>query len=425
MAKFRGGVGFAAAGAFACLFLNGMAARADEGFTFSGFGSVGVVHENARDVGFTRYITQPQAESNDTSWLTDSLLGLQANYAISPQFEAVAQLVVRDQKYANLNRSLEWAYLKWRPDTNLDLRFGRVGADAFMLSDYRHVGFAQLWARPPGEFYGWIPLFSLNGADASYRFRTGDTYWQLKGQLGNSKSQLPTGADTTYAFEADKVRNLSLRAEQGPWQFMTAITALRVGSEAVPSELNDWLGFIGGAPFVPGAIRNEAQGLNKGLWTDGANVRYLMFGGAYQDGTWQLQGEIAKISSDSDMLPTGVSGYISAGRRFGSLTPYAVLSTFRSDRSATTGKNDWSGLGADAVMLQNAAVAASNSLHIDQNGLALGLRWDINSRTALKLQWDHKQVEARSYGLWQIDNTRHGDRDRSINIFSAVLDFTF
>lgn len=425
MAKFKGGLRSAAVGVCACLLLNGMAAHADEGFTFSGFGSLGGVHENAPDAGFTRYPTQPQAENNNTSLLTDSLLGLQANYALTPQWEAVAQLVIRDQKHTSVNRSLEWAYLKWRPDTNVDLRFGRVGADAFMLSDYRHVGFAQLWARPPGEFYGWIPIFSINGGDASYRFRSGDTYWQLKGQLGSSKSQLPTGPDTTYAFEADRYRNLSLRAEQGPWQFMTAITMLRVGSEAVPATLNTNLNQIAGSPFAPAAIRNEARQLNQGLWIKGADVRYLTLGGAYQDGTWQIQGEIAKITSDSKLTPTGLSGYISAGRRFGSITPYAVLSAFRSDRSDTLAGNNWSALGASAVTVQTAAVAAYNSYRIDQTGLALGVRWDINSRTALKLQWDRKDINARGYGLWQMDNTRYGSSDSTVNIFSAVLDFTF
>lgn len=424
MARHRGRVTSAIAGFFACLALYGSPVRA-EGFTFSGFGSAGIVHENARDMGFTRYITQPQPENNDTSYLTDTLLGLQVNYAISPQLEAVGQLVLRDQKYGNFNRSLEWAYLKWQPDTNVDLRFGRVGADTFMLSDYRHVGFAQLWARPPGEFYGWIPIFSINGADASYRFRTGNTYWQLKGQLGNSKSQLPTGPDTNYSFEADKFRSLSLRAENGPWQFMTAITALRVGSEAVPSLVTNWLTTIGGMGFIPPAIRSEARELNKGLWTEGADVRYLTFGGSYQEGPWQVQAEIAKVRSDSPVLPAGLSAYIVAGRRFGSVTPYAVLSTFRSDDAATGAQADWSALGPDAVTLQNAAIGAHNSNRIDQNGVALGMRWDINSRTALKLQWDRKEIEANGYGLWQINNIRNGDRDRTVNIFSAVLDFTF
>ena len=424
MASDRNFVTTAIAGFFVCLALFTLPAQA-EGFTFSGFGSVGVSHDNARDLGFTRYLTQPQPEDNNTSYLTDSLLGLQGNYAITPQLEAVGQLVLRDQKYGNVNRSLEWAYLKWRPDTHVDLRFGRVGADAFMLSDYRHVGFAQLWARPPGEFYGWIPIFSINGADATYRFRTGDTFWQLKGQLGNSKSQLPTGPDTTYAFEADKLRNLSLRAENGPWQFMAAITTLRVGSEAVPSIITNWLTTIGGLGFIPPAVRNEAQQLNQGLWTEGADVRYLVLGGSYQEGPWQVQAEIARVRSDSPLLPAGTSGYIVAGRRFGSVTPYAVVSAFRSSNAAARAQADWSGLGPDAVTLQNAALGAYSSNRIDQTGVALGMRWDINSRTALKLQWDHKQIDANGYGLWQINNIRNGGIDRTVNIFSAVLDFTF
>jgi hypothetical protein len=425
MSIFQRIVRKAITGLLAWLAMHGSVALAEDDFRFSGFGSVGVVHENLKDAGFTRYITQPQPENNNTSYLTDSILGLQGNYTLSPQFELVGQLVLRDQKDPTLNRSLEWAYLSWRPDAQTDVRFGRVGADSFMLSDYRHVGFAQTWVRPPTEFYGWIPLFSINGADASYRFRSGETHWQIKGQFGNSSSLIPTGPNEVYKFEADRYLNLSLRAEHGPWQFMTAITTLRVGSEAIPSTLSSGLSAIGGSPFVPSAIRKEAQQLNSGLWTDGANVRYLMLGGAYQDGPWQVQTEIAKVSSDTPVMPDGLAAYAMVSHRYGNLTPYAVVSGFRSSNAAAAAQNNWAVLGRSAAQLQTAAVAASNTYHIDQNGLALGVRWDINSRTDLKLQWDHKHIDAHGYGLWQIDNTQNGAQAQSVNIFSAVVDFTF
>lgn len=398
--------------------------RADD-LTLSGFGTLGYSHENRDRIGFMRNATQPVSENTNGSFASDSALGLQLNYTPTPQFEAVAQIVARDKQNASFGNSVEWAFLAWHPNEALDLRAGRMGLDIFLLSDYRNLGFAQPWVRPPTEFYGWIPFFSVNGIDAAYNFRTGDTRWRIKTQFGSSSSDIPLDASNSFRFKADNLRDLTVHAERGPWQFKAGYSVFTAGSQPGNfAPVNTGLANLAKvAPFP--AIRAEATSLNNGFWLQGASVRYASVGTAYDDGTWLMQGEFAHIGSDSRMLPTGKSAYATLGRRFGSLTPYVSLSGFKPADDAARAANNWAPLGAAAVGLQNTTIAAYNNFRIDQHTTTLGLRWDFDSRAALKVQWDRSHIGARGYGLWQVNNLVDGTAPQKVDLLSVSVDFVF
>lgn len=409
--------------AFACV----STAQAED-LRVSGFGTLGYSRDNADNVAFIRNITQPAPEDTQGSFLTDSLLGLQLNYRPHPEFEAVVQAVARDKKYPTPANSIEWAFLAWRPNEAVDLRLGRVGTDVFMLSDYRNLGYSQLWVRPPTEFYGWIPFFSIDGGDAAYTFKLDDTRIRVKGQVGNAKSFLPAGADEVHRFEVDKFQDLTLQAEHGPWQLKAGYSVFTVGNQ--PELLAQLAGPLGQiAAIAPPPIGNEAAQLANGLHLEGARVHYQTLGAAYDDGVWQLQGEYARVDSDSRLLPAGRAAYASVGRRFGSLTPYVVASRFSPENAPVVAGSDWNMLGPvfgpPAAVAQATAVAAYNAYRIDQRTTTLGLRWDIDSRAALKVQWDRSHVGSYGYGLWQINNVEYGNASRRIDVFTVTLDFVF
>jgi hypothetical protein len=98
------------------------------------------------------------------------------------------QWVARNHAGAFFEQNLEWAYLRWRPWNDLDLRVGRLGLDVFLLSDYRNVGYAYPWMRPPQEFYAPLFPYHLDGADIAQRFHLGEGFLTLK----SSVPQLPT-----------------------------------------------------------------------------------------------------------------------------------------------------------------------------------------------------------------------------------------
>lgn len=400
-------------------------ARADD-LTLSGFGTLGYSHERQDRIGFMRNTTQPVSENSNASFLSDSSLGLQLNYVPNPQFEAAVQVVARDKQNTSLGNSVEWAFLAWHPNEAIDLRAGRMGLDIFLISEYRNLGFAQPWVRPPTEFYGWIPFFSVNGVDAAYNFQYGDTRWRIKGQFGTSASDIPLDANNAFRFTADNVRDLTVQAERGPWQFKAGYSIFTAGSQPHNfAPVNNGLANVAANALAPAAIRAEAASLNSGFWLRGASVRYASVGTAYDDGTWLMQAELAKISSDSRMLPTGRSGYATLGRRFGSLTPYLSLARFQPDENAVVPVNNWSPLGATAAGLQNTAVAAYNNFRVDQRTATLGLRWDFDSRAALKVQWDRSHIGARGYGLWQVNNLVDGSSSKNVDLLSITVDFVF
>lgn len=58
-------------------------------------------------------------------------------------------MVGRDRLDNTFENSVEWAFLKGRLFPKLIVRAGRLGVDVFMLSEYRNIGFAYPWVRPP------------------------------------------------------------------------------------------------------------------------------------------------------------------------------------------------------------------------------------------------------------------------------------
>lgn len=403
--------------------LHGAGAQAEGQGHFAGFGSLAFSHDDGRDIALLRDTSQPVSEGRDSSLRSDSILGLQAGYRFSPVFEVASQVVLRHRVDYKPKSVIELAYAAWHPSERLDVRVGRVGLDVFMLSDYRSVGYAQPWVRPPREFYGWIPLHSIDGADAAWKFEAGGMRWTAKAQVGRSSVRVPLDDEEDFVFRADRLRDFTLHAERGAWQFKLGHLAFRLGSEPAFGPLRAALNSVAAGPFGP--ISDEAASLAGDVELKGTDVRYTSLGAAYDDGRWQIQGELARVSADSKVMPTGTAAYVSAAYRIGAFTPYAVVARFRPERDGRKRINDWSGLGAAGVELQTQAVAAFNNYRIDQRTLSLGMRWDFASRAALKMQWDRSFMKARGYGLWQVNNLVSGEQKRKVDVLTLSLDFVF
>lgn len=399
-------------------------ATAFDALRLSGFGSFAYSHESADDIAFLRNLSQPVPPGRDGSFRSDSILGLQLNYRWSPEWELAAQAVARHKADPSLGNSVEWAYLAWRPDEALDVRIGRVGVDVFLLSDYRNLSYSQTWVRPPREFYGWIPFFSLDGADVAWRFDAVGVRWQLKAQAGVGKTPFPLTEDVSFDFRVRRFGDLTLTAEQGPWLFKAGHASFRVGSDPPTiAPLATGLGAVAGGGFGP--ISDEARRLVGGMSLKDSRVRYSSLGASYDDGVWTLQAELARVSAGSRLSTTGTAGYASVGRRFGALTPYLAVARFRPGRDAARAQTDWNVLGPQAGLLQRQALAAYNVFRVDQRSVTVGARWDFAPTAALKVQWDRSHVKGHGFGLWQVDNVVGGNQGRRIDLFSIAVDFLF
>ena len=396
-----------------------------EGWRVSGFGTLGHVWDNRNSMATTREVNQrpDNGYKAGSSWKMDSRLGVQVEYRFNDVADVVVQSVLRDQERMTFDSALELAYLSLKPNARLDLRFGRVGFDAFLMSDHRNVGYAYAWSRPPVEFYGWIPIFSVDGADAAYRFEAADVRWRLKAQAGRSHVSLPVASET-FDFETHDLWSLSLSGETGDWRFKAALAGLSMASELDSLQpLHRGLGQVAQATrFAFPAISAEATSLNKGAQFKGAHIGYASLGAAYDDGTWFGQGEMGRSDSSSSVGGESHMAYLGFGRRFGDWAPYVMWSGIRPRHDRHEPEVNWSMIGQQG--LQGKALGAVNATRMEQQTVTLGTRWDFHPQAALKMAWSSTKVQPYGYALWYRD-VRFDGRSSRIDMLSVSLDFTF
>jgi len=217
------------------LFVVVAAARAetaaqDQPIRFSGFGTLGFVHGDA-ELSMQRDLLQPDTFDGDWAWQTDSLLGLQMDAALTHELNVSAQVVIKKRAEPTFAQSLEWAFIRYQPQSGFMLRAGRLGTGLYMLSDYRDVGFAYAWMRPPHEFYGALIVQHIDGADAGYVARVGSGKLQATLSGGVTDTALPAGDDASSRLEFKPFTGANLTYEAERWQVRAGAARVRFDAD--------------------------------------------------------------------------------------------------------------------------------------------------------------------------------------------------
>ena len=396
------------------------AASADDGLRVGGFGSLGYANDDRSDLSPNRDLSQQAKNGAATgaSWRLDSRLGIQLEYGVNSSMDLVGQFVVRDQFKADVDSATELLYLSFRPQSQLDVRIGRINFDAFLMSDHRNVGYAYSWVRPPSEFYAWIPIFSMDGIDAAYNLRSEDVRWRIKAQAGSSSVLLPIV--NGYQFKAQNMFGMSLTRQTASWRLKASYTQLKVGSD-VPAfaPLHQGLDFVVAAS-IP-AVSAEAADLISNLSYKNAKIKYTTLGATFDDDVWLAQAEIAHTATSAEAIPHGEVGYLSVGRRINDWTPYILLSTSRPKNKVRVAASNW---GSFNSSLRDPAIFSVNQTRIEQRSLSIGTRYDFANQMAVKLQWTQSVIQAFGYALWWTE-PRLSDKTTRVKQVSATFDFTY
>ncbi|MBF0412572.1 MAG: hypothetical protein HQK70_07670 [Desulfamplus sp.] len=395
------------------------------GLKISGYGTLSATTHDRSDIHPVRDVSQAPENRFKTNFsaVMDSRLGLQAHYRFSSNLDAVVQGVLRDQSYITFNNSLELAYIAYRPSSWLELRAGRFGYDAFLMSDTRNLGYAYSWVRPPNEFYGWVPVFHTDGADATLRIDGDDSQWRLRVQAGEQAFKFAL-ADSEYDAETESLQTLSLSRQSGPLTLKAGYSAFSLKNEMnIFIPLHEGLNQIADATasFFP-EISSEARYLRDNTAFKGTDITYLTLGASYDDGQWIAQAELAHSTSNTEILSHGTMGYAALGYRIGDFTPYFIFSATRAGNDIRKSIADWSII--EAAELQETVINIINTTRMDQETLSFGVRWDFHNQAALKLQLDSIHINSFGYGLWfakpiTIDN------DSSMSLGTISLEVMF
>src|SRR5688572_29854238 len=121
----------------------------------SGFGTAGIVFTDNDDAQFIR---SSQAEGADTGGDVgvDSIAGVQATVHLTDRISGTTQILLRRLYGEGFELDSPLAFIKVGINNDVSVRLGRLPLPAFLVSDFRQVGYANTWMRPPIEVYGQV-----------------------------------------------------------------------------------------------------------------------------------------------------------------------------------------------------------------------------------------------------------------------------
>ncbi|UCV21562.1 hypothetical protein [Ferribacterium limneticum] len=372
-------------------------AESDSAFSLNGFGTFGLARTTTDNVEFVRDISQPRGVGKDWSALIDSVLGVQGAWHISPQFEAVVQATSRYRYDKTFTPDISWGFIKYNPTPNLSLRAGRLGTEFFMMADSRWVGYSFLTVRPPGDYFWYLPFYSIHGADAAINLSLEEGVLRAKAFYGHSNGKIPL-ADEQWDIAGSPMLGGYLEYQRGPWQVRASYANIE---------------FKNDLPIAP--VLKKAVGVTLSaqdaafLATHDTRTHYYSLGLVYDRGPWQAQVMLNHIEQGSQALESSDGGYALVGYRVGEVTPYLgyswVLSRSRGNAPSAIA----------AYVMQDS--------HADQQTTFAGLRWDFVRNVAVKAQWDGIRGEASSLFPYRQDNRARWDG--RMDVFSLTMDFVF
>ena len=358
--------------------------------------------------------------SRKPSFGGDSKMGLQFNYNMDDRTDATVQLLARGRgkSFGNTNESwtvgAEWAYLGYKLTDDLKFRAGRLRVPVYMYSETLDVGYSYPWVRPPMTMYT-TAITSYDGADMLYKFSTGSIRHVLQINAGGDSAKHYSNSDDVYLDVGLKDNfGANITSSFGSWTTRLMATTMRISGD-----LNVKTGTIVDAATLMGAPATVLPGLlgfqtcdlsltNPTLCSAGGYLHkstydtfnYYSAGVQYDNGSLFVILEGAKLQTENaNLFSDGDSGYMTAGYRFGSWTPFYTY--------------------GESYDTETKAILAANGLKpsfAKEN--SFGVRKEITQNLDAKFQYDH-------FFNMENENGFGGNPKSNTNIYTLTLDAVF
>jgi hypothetical protein len=382
-------------------------------FSFSGFGTLGVVHSSEDNADFTSSSLQPNGAGYTHSWSpdVDSRLGAQVTARFTPQFSAMLQ-VISEQRYDKTYRPfVEWANITYQPTPEFSVRLGRIVLPTFLISDTRKVGYANHWVRPPVELYSLSPIFDNDGASATYTRQMGEVVNTLQGIFGHPHFRAPPGG-------VSQVKQLWVIADTVEYRSLTLHIAYQASSynyQSLDVTFDAFRDF--GPQGIAIADRYDLVG---------KQARVITAGVMYDPGKWFATGEWAERNLHS-AIGESTAWYLSGGYRLAKFTPYLTYAERKSESKTFDPGLDVSALAPDLVGTATGLNTTLNeilALEAVQRTISVGSRWDVMRNIDVKLQYDRMDLGAGSAGTL-INVQPAFQRGGTVNLLTIAIDFVW
>ena len=376
----------------------------DPSFSFSGFATLGVVSTDTNDAQYAISGQPHGATKSKASGEVDSKIGVQGTAKLNSVFSGTVQLLSKQDGNGSYTPQVEWAFAKAQILPSLSVRVGRMGSPLFAVSDFRDVGYANLWLRPPQDVYGQVPISHFDGADMIYQMPVGSA--TVSAQVFGGKSSA-VFQHTDLQFRNQVGFNLSAEFDNG----LTLRLGHVQGKLTVDSaSLGQLVGVLRGTPFASVGDQLDATGKNASFSGIGASYDQNNIVGSF---------EYTKRKTDS-YVPDTTGWYVTLGYRFGKVAPYLTVSQLKQD-DGNVNNTIPSGLSPQLDVLKATVDGTLASQARNQKTTGLGVRWDFYRNMALKLQYENLRPEGP--GLFVQPAATFGTGH--VNVYSAAVDVVF
>lgn len=358
------------------LALLAMAASAAE-LEFSGFGTLSA-YQGDDEVAAVR----PRRFFNEASrdgewrWDGDSVLGVQARWALNEQWQFVWQLQASDMVDKRWRPTTEWLYASWAPSPAWTLRVGRQPLPLQQHSETGRVGLARVTVRPVASLYELISNTPIDGATLSWNGDVAGGALNVDASLGRFDIRTNSGR-----ARGNYLGSVSARWQRGP-------ATLRAGySRGSLDLLNSPLEALGNVLRQPGSgCSNCGAVFDQRLGTQGIVTDRFALGHSLTWQAWTLDVEWLRRISSSTVTPAADGWYALLSHRLGHWTPFAAVGASRY-RESPLGLQVAPGTPpADATRIT--ALDQRLQSQQDRRILQAGVRVDLHEQAALKLQWE-------------------------------------
>ena len=373
------------------------ASESPSAFSLQGFGTLGMARTTSDQLEFVRDLSQPSGIRKHWDGRSDSVFGLQGAWQIDPRLSAVVQTTAKYRYDRTYNPEIAWAYLRYEPTPSTTLRLGRLGTDFFMMADSRWVGYSYLTVRPPGDYFWYLPFYSINGGDAAYSLAVGESLVRFKAFYGLSNGQIPL-ADKQWDINGSPMTGASVEYQFSSWQVRASYANITFKHDLPIGDLLQ--------AYSPDPSASASH-----LTTRARRSDYYSLGVVYDQGPLQVQLMLNRIEQGSNAFESSEGGYVLAGYRIGEVKPYLGYSWIRSAQRNTAGRQ----------VIESKIMADA---HVDQSTRILGMRWDLARNMALKAQWDAIRGEATSIFPYRNDPAS-GLWSGRMDVYTVTLDFIF
>jgi hypothetical protein len=375
----------------------------DPSWNLSGFGTLGYT-ETDTNTGLYAGPGQAGGASKEGTLGVDSKFGAQVSAKANNVLSATVQAISQRNGRGNFKPAVEWAFMKAQVAPGLSLRAGRIGAPLFAVSDFRSIGYSNLWVRTPLDVYDQVAFSHFDGGDAIYQGTLGPATVTGQVYYGHTNA---VGDGTPIHVQREAGVNLTVELDNG-LSFRAGHVQGKLTADS--ASLTQLVGILAQTPYAAGG--QEAS-------VDNKDASFTGFGVAYDQGNWVANLEYTKRKTSSYLSST--TGWAATlGYRVGKFTPYAIVSQLKVDSS-----NVNNNIPTSDPQLAPLAAAVSGLLasqNLAEKTDAIGLRWDAWKNVDVKVQYDRIEPASGAHGVF---NRVTSPLPSTVNVYSVAVDFVF